>query len=91
MHNRQEKRRQSYKRKNGSLGNLFSFFLSKVCLKTACSKVSNLWTQTHLNSWNEMKIKSCTVLIRSAPSFFELTYMLLQNNYVNNGETNGVK
>ena len=38
-----------------------------------------------------MKIKSCTVLIRSAPSFFELTYMLLQNNYVNNGETTGVK
>ena len=26
-----------------------------------------------------------TVFIRSSPSFFELTYMLLQNNCINNG------
>ena len=36
-------------------------------------------------------MKSCTILIRSAPSFFELTYMLLQNNCINNGLTNGLK
>ena len=33
--------------------------------------------------------KSCTVFIRSSPSFFELTYMMLQNNCINNGANNG--
>ena len=37
------------------------------------------------------KWKSCTALIGSASLFFELTYMLLQNNYINNGVTDGLK
>ena len=32
-----------------------------------------------------------TVFIRSSPSFFELTYMVLQNNCINNCVTNGFK
>ena len=35
--------------------------------------------------------KSCTVFIRSSPSLLELTYMLLQNDCINNGVTNGLK
>ena len=35
--------------------------------------------------------KSCTVFIRSSLSFVELTFMLLQNDYINNGVTNGLK
>ena len=38
-----------------------------------------------------MKIESCTVFIRSTPSFFELTYLTLQNNCKNNGVINGLK
>ena len=37
------------------------------------------------------KSKSCTVFIISTPSFFDLTYMLLQNNCVNNSVSNGLK
>ena len=37
------------------------------------------------------KSKSCAVFIRSALSLFELAYMLLQNNCVNNGILNGLK
>ena len=29
--------------------------------------------------------KSCAAFIRFSPSFFELTYMLLQSNCINNG------
>ena len=36
----------------------------------------------------QWKSKSCKVFIRSAPSFLELTYMLFQNNSINNGVTN---
>ena len=35
--------------------------------------------------------KCCTVFIRSSTLFFELTYMLLQNNCINNGVNNGLK
>ena len=35
--------------------------------------------------------KSCMFFIRSSLSFFELTYMLFQENCVNNGVTNGLK
>ena len=35
--------------------------------------------------------KSCTVFIRSTPPFVELTYMIMQNNCINNGVTNGLK
>ena len=40
-----------------------------------------------------MKIEKLCGLafIRSAPLFFELTHMLLQNNCINNGVTNGLK
>ena len=40
---------------------------------------------------NEIKIESCTVFTRSTPSFFNVTYMLLQNNCKSNYVTNGLK
>ena len=48
-----------------------------------------------LNAFKQMemywKSKSCTIFIRSASLFFELTYMLLQNNCIKNGVTNDLK
>ena len=35
--------------------------------------------------------KSCAVFVRSFPSLFELTYMMLQNNCINNVVTNSLK
>ena len=38
-----------------------------------------------------LKVSSCTVFIRFAHSFFELTYMVLQNKCIINVATNGLK
>ena len=38
-----------------------------------------------------LKLAFIMVFIRSSPSFFELTFILLQNNGINNGVTNDVK
>ena len=55
-------------------------------IHNACSQNFSFRT---LNAFKQLK--SCTVFIRSAASFFELTYMLQQNNCVNRGVTNSLK
>ena len=60
---------------------------------SSCSQCFQYMTlKALLNSleWNE-NWKAVLFFIRSNPSFFDLTYMLLQNNCKNNGATNGLK
>ena len=58
-------------------------------IHSTCSQCLQFMTlKTLLNS---LEIEKCTVFIRSTPLFFELVYMLLQNNCKNNGVTNGLK
>ena len=49
-------------------------------------------TLKFLNSSKEIKMgKKITIFNKSSPLFLEITYMLLQNKYIDKGVTNGLK
>ena len=68
-------------------GNLVSCIY--ICILSMCLNLC--FFHSKILSYTNYYYKCCTVFIRSSTLFFELTYMLLQNNCINNGVNNGLK